>query len=84
MKLRSQRLHSCRQLHLVEGNRCWTTLHNSNATAFFSLGRVRLTKSEVARKWAQWLHKPCRFGGPLCFIAGDKISSGPKVGPVAI
>ena len=41
------------------------------------------TKSEVAHKWAQWLHNPLPSGGPLCFKAGDKIRSGPQVGPVA-
>ena len=24
----------------------------------------RGTKSEVAHKWARWLHDPCRLGGP--------------------
>ena len=43
----------------------------------------RGTKSEVAHKWAQWLHNPCYLGDPLCFRAGDKIRSGPQVGPVA-
>ena len=37
----------------------------------------RGTKSEVAHKWANWLHKPCRLGGPQRFKAGDKIRSGP-------
>ena len=37
----------------------------------------------MAHKWAQWLHNPCRLGDPLCFMAGDKIRSGPQVGLVA-
>ena len=40
-------------------------------------------KSEVAHKWATWLPLPCRLGGPQCFIAGDKIGSGPHVSTVA-
>ena len=41
------------------------------------------TESRVAHKWAQWLHNPCRLGGPQRCRAGDKISSGPQVGLVA-
>ena len=40
-------------------------------------------KSEVAHKWATWLHNPSRLGDPLRFRAGDKIRSGPQVGKVA-
>ena len=40
-------------------------------------------KSEVAHKWARWLHNPCRLGGPHRVRAGDKIRSGPQVGKVA-
>ena len=32
---------------------------------------------------AQWLHNPCRLGETPCFRAGDKVRSGPQVGPVA-
>ena len=39
----------------------------------------RGTKSEVAKKGAASLHNPCRLGGPQCFIAGDKISSGAQM-----
>ena len=39
-------------------------------------------ESEVAHKWAGWLHNPCRPGGPQCFRAGYKIRSGPQVGRV--
>ena len=28
-------------------------------------------ESEVAHKWARWLHNPCRLGEPLRFEAGD-------------
>ena len=38
---------------------------------------VRGAKSEVAHKWARWLHLPCRLGDPLRFRAGGKIRSGP-------
>ena len=34
-------------------------------------------KSEVAHKWARWLHHPRRLGDPLRFKAGGKIRSGP-------
>ena len=40
------------------------------------------TKSEVAHKWARWLHNPCH-GDPLRFRAGDKNRRGPQVGKVA-
>ena len=43
----------------------------------------RGAKSEVAHKWARWLHHPCRLGDPHRFKAGGKIRSGPQVGKVA-
>ena len=43
----------------------------------------RGAKSQVAHKWARWLHSPCRLGGPHRFKAGDKIRGGPQVGKVA-
>ena len=43
----------------------------------------RGAKSEVAHKWARWLHNPCRLGDPHRFRAGGKIGSGPQVGKVA-
>ena len=33
----------------------------------------RGAKSEVAHKWARWLHHLCRLGDPLRFKAGGKI-----------
>ena len=30
----------------------------------------RGAQSEVAHKWARWLHNPCRLGGPHRFRAG--------------
>ena len=39
--------------------------------------------SEVASKWARWLHNPYRLGEPFCFRAGDQITSGPQMGKVA-
>ena len=44
---------------------------------------VRGAESEVARKWAGWLHDPCRLGGPHRFTAGGSIRGGPQVGKVA-
>ena len=41
------------------------------------------TKSEVAHKWARWLHNPCRLGAPNRFTVGDKVRSDPQVGKVA-
>ena len=43
----------------------------------------RGAKSEVAHKWAKWLHHPCRIRDPHRFRAGNKIRSGPQVGKVA-
>ena len=43
----------------------------------------RGTKPEVAHKWTDWLHHPCRMGGHQRFRAGDKIRSGPQVGGLA-
>ena len=37
----------------------------------------RGAKSEVAYKWARWLHQPCRLGDPHRFRAEDQIRSGP-------
>ena len=43
----------------------------------------RGAESEVAHKWARWLHSPCRLGGPHRFRVGGKIRSGPQVGKEA-
>ena len=43
----------------------------------------RGAESEVANKWARWLHNPCRLRGPHRFKAGGTISDGPQVGKVA-
>ena len=43
----------------------------------------RGAESEVAHKWARWLHNPCRLRGPNRFRAGGRITSGPQVGKVA-
>ena len=43
----------------------------------------RGAKSEVAHKWARWLHHPCRLGVPHHCKAGGKIRSGPLMGKVA-
>ena len=37
----------------------------------------RGAKSEVAHKWARWLHHPYRLGDPHRFKACSKIRSGP-------
>ena len=43
----------------------------------------RGAKSEVAHKWARWLHHPYRLGDPHRFRAGGKIRSGPQMGKLA-
>ena len=43
----------------------------------------RGTKSEVAHKWARWLHNPCRLGDSHRFRARVKTRSGPQVGKLA-
>ena len=43
----------------------------------------RGAKSEVANKWARWLHHPCRLGDPHRLKTGGKIRSGPQMGKVA-
>ena len=39
-------------------------------------------QSEVAQKWARWLHNPCRLRGSRRFTAGGRITSGAPVGKV--
>ena len=43
----------------------------------------RRTTSEVAHKWARWLHDPCRLGVPFRFRPGEKITSRSQMGKVA-
>ena len=43
----------------------------------------RGAQSEVAQKWARWLHNPCPLGGPHRFRAGGRIRISPQVGKVA-
>ena len=38
------------------------------------------TESEVAPKWARWLHHPCRLGGPHRFRAGGQNPKWPTSG----
>ena len=41
-------------------------------------------ETEVAHKWARWLHNPCRLGGfPTASQRGGRIRSGSQVGKVA-
>ena len=46
-------------------------------------GSERGTKSEVAHKWAEWLHTSSRLGGLKRFRAGDEISNDPQMGQLA-
>ena len=43
----------------------------------------RGAQTEVAHKWARWLHNPCRLGGPHHFKVGGRITSSSQVGKVA-
>ena len=43
----------------------------------------RGAESQVAHKWARWLHNPCRLGGLNRFKARGRITGGPQVGKVA-
>ena len=43
----------------------------------------RGAESEVAHKWARWLHNPCDLGGPHRFRGGGRIRGGAKVSKVA-
>ena len=37
----------------------------------------------MAPWWVEWLHNPCRLGGPTLFRAGRNTKSGQMLGPVA-
>ena len=68
-------------------NQKWPTSGQDGYITPAAWGSPRLpsggTESEVAHKWARWLHHPCRLGGPHGFRAGGRIRSGPQVGKVA-
>ena len=74
----------CAMLHSGGENRKWPTCGRTGCITPAYRGSPMLhsggTKSEVAHMWADWLHLPCRIGGPQCSIAGDKIRCGPHVG----
>ena len=40
-----------------------------------STASERGAESEVAHKWARWLHNPCRKGGPHRFTTGGGAES---------
>ena len=62
---------------------CGQSGYVSPAVSGIPTASERGGKSEVAHKWAKWLHHPCRLGDPHRFRAGGKIRSGPQVGKVA-
>ena len=68
-------------------NQKWPTSgqggYNTPAASGIPTASERGAKSEVAHKWARWLHHPCRLGDPHPCRAGGKIRSGPQVGKVA-
>ena len=43
----------------------------------------RGAESEVAHKWARWLHHPCRLGDAHRFTPGGRIRGAAEVGKVA-
>ena len=78
--------HPCRlgdpQRFRAEGkNQQWPTYGQGGYITLAASGiptaLERRAKSEVAHKWARWLHHPRRLGDPLRFRAGGKIRSGP-------
>ena len=69
------------------GNQTWPTSGQSGHVTPAVSGRPTALEggggSDVAHKWAKWLHHPCRLGDPHRFRAGGKIRSGPLLGKVA-
>ena len=74
-------------LQSKEHNQTWTTSGQGGyitpAAWGFPTALERGAKSEVAHKWARWLHNPLRLGDTHRFRAGGRIRSGPQVGRVA-
>ena len=70
-----------------EQNQKWATSGQGGyitpAASGIPTASERGAKSEVAHKWARWLHNPCRLGDPHRFKVGGKIRSGPQVGKLA-
>ena len=68
-------------------NENWTTSGPNGcitlAVSGVSRGSKRGTTTDVAHKWASWLHHPCRLRAPQRFRAGDKNRSGPQVATLA-
>ena len=68
-------------------NQKWPTCgqggHATPAALGIPTASERGAESEVAHKWARWLHNPRRLGVPHRFRAGDRIRGGPQVGKVA-
>ena len=68
-------------------NQKWPTCGQSGyvtpAVSGIPTAAERGAKSEMAHKWAKWLHHPCRLGDPRRFRARGKIRSGPQGGKVA-
>ena len=50
------------------------------ATRGIPTASKRMVESEVAHKWARWLHNPCRLGGPHRFRAGGQKQKWPTSG----
>ena len=69
------------------GNQKWPTCGQSGyvtpAASGIPTAAQRGGKSEVAHKWAKWLHHPAVSGIPTALQRGGEIRSGPQVGKVA-
>ena len=77
----------CQPLQSGGQNQKWPTSGQGGyitpATWWVPTASERGAESEMAHKWARWLHNPCCLGGPHRFRAGGRIRSGPQVGKVA-
>ena len=62
---------------LAPGHRGSNQPTNRPAASGIPTASGRGAKSEVAHKWARWIHHPCRLGDPHGCRAGGKIISGP-------
>ena len=69
------------------GNQRWPTSgpggYIAPAASGVPTASQRGAESEVAHKWAGWVHNPCCLGGPHRFTTGGRIRGGPQVGKVA-
>ena len=65
-------------IHICKGG--W--VQDAPAAWGFPTASERGAESEVAHKWARWLHNPCRLGSPP-LQSGGQNQKCPQVGKVA-